>query len=89
MAEQKHKGGGAGAGAAGGSGGGAEKNVVVANNAGNPPVFVEREWMLFKEMLDEYFNLCYYYDDTKMISTLITAIGVNNYKTLRNMCSPD
>jgi hypothetical protein len=84
MAEHKHKGG-----AAGGSGGGAEKNVVVANNSGSPPVFVEGEWMLFKEMLDEYFNLCYDFDNTKMVSTLITAIGVNNYKTLRNMCSPD
>jgi hypothetical protein len=91
MSEKKHRGGGAGGGAgdgAGGSGGGEKKNVVVANNAGSPPIFVEGEWMLFKEMLDEYFNLCYDYDDTKMVSTLITAIGVNNYKTLRNMCSP-
>jgi hypothetical protein len=44
--------------------------------------------MLFKEIFDEYFNLSYDYDDKKMVSTLITSIGVNNYKTLRNICSP-
>jgi hypothetical protein len=66
-----------------------ETNYVLAGNVGNPPVFEDGEWILYKEMLDEYFKLCKTTDDKKKVSTLINSIGMRNYKMLRDMCHPN
>ena len=45
------------------------------------------DWSIYSERLEQYFN-ANYVDEARKVSVLITVIGPEVYKTLRDLCDP-
>ncbi|XP_031784109.1 uncharacterized protein K02A2.6-like [Nasonia vitripennis] len=65
--------------------------VPVVNFAGNigrlEEFKINSDWNIYHERLEQYFN-ANFVDDARKVSVLITAIGPEVYKILRNLCDP-
>ena len=46
------------------------------------------DWVIYKEKLDQYF-LANLISDDRRVSVLLTLIGTDAYKVLRDLCDPD
>ena len=62
--------------------------VNVGANIGNLQEFnPSSDWTIYAERLEQYFR-ANYVDESRKVSVLITAIGPEVYKTLRDLCDP-
>ena len=65
------------------------QNVNIQSNFGTLQEYREGEdWSLYQERMEQYFIANYVQEDRK-VSVLLTLIGENVYKTVRDLCDPD
>ncbi|KAF2883624.1 hypothetical protein ILUMI_22558 [Ignelater luminosus] len=63
-------------------------SLAVCGNIGTLKKFnIGEDWSLYKERLDQYFLANYITEDRK-VAVLLTLIGTQAYKVLRDLCDP-
>ena len=48
----------------------------------------QEEWEIYREKLEEYFYANKISEDRTQVATLLSLVGSNTYKLLRNLCHP-
>ncbi|KAJ8909627.1 hypothetical protein NQ315_007335 [Exocentrus adspersus] len=49
----------------------------------------DQDWQIYAERLEQYFVANKIEDDKLQVATLLSVVGVETYKLLRNLCHPD
>jgi len=70
------------------SSGGSNNTHVMSRSIGTAPEYKTGEdWNLYIERLDQFF-IANFVEENRKVSVLITVIGADTYKVLRELCDP-